>query len=301
MSPITFKLTAATNVGMVRKNNEDNFIVCPDLSASLWSVPEDADSVSNLSEEGCILCVADGMGGMNAGEVASDIAVNSIKDSFSSRKSKLSLDKSNFPAIESFMKKAIVTADKKIKEKAKSDSSTNGMGTTIVLAWIKSSYVNVAWCGDSRAYLFNPVSGLVRLSKDHSYVQQLIDNGSLDPEMAFYHPDSNIITRSLGDSCNKAQPDYMHRVISAGDIILLCTDGLCGLIQDDEIQKILMAEKDCLERCKSVLIDAALAAGGHDNVTVALYQCVGDELEEDFQKTNPNIVPRRRGLFWWKK
>ena len=301
MSPSTFKLTAATNVGMVRKNNEDNFIVCPDLSAGLWCVPEDADSVFDLGEDGCLLCVADGMGGMNAGEVASDIAVNSIKDFFSSRKSKLFLDKTNFLGIESFMKKAIVKADKKIKEKAKSDSSTNGMGTTIVLAWIKSSYVNIAWCGDSRAYLFNPVSGLVRLSKDHSYVQQLIDNGSLDPEMAFYHPDSNIITRSLGDSCNKARPDYMHREIHVGDIILLCTDGLCGLIQDHEIQRILMEEKDCLERCKSVLIEAALASGGHDNVTVALYQCVSGELEGDIKKTNPNIITRRRGIFGWKK
>lgn len=300
MSASTFKLAASTNVGLVRTNNEDNFIVCPDLSEDKWDVPDDADKPLDLSRDGCLLCVADGMGGMNAGEIASEIAVNSIRESFSSCSSLEKIESKGSSDIENFMKKAVVVADRKIKEKAKSDKETSGMGTTIVAAWVKSDVVNVVWCGDSRAYLFNPVSGLERISKDHSYVQQLVDNGSLDPEMAFFHPDSNIITRSLGDSPIKAQPDFARRSLSSGDIILLCTDGLCGLIQDSEIQDILMDEKDCLERCKTALTEAALSAGGHDNVTIALYQCTGVE-EKDIKKTNPNIHGSRHKFLWWKK
>lgn len=274
MSDITFKMTVATNVGLVRSNNEDNFIVCLNLDeANNWFAPLSPDEVFSLGKNGCVMVVADGMGGMNAGEVASEIAINSIKDSYSAVKdfSKI-VDCSNH--IETFMKKIIVVADTAIKKRVKEDSSTQGMGTTIVIAWVVEDVVHVAWCGDSRAYLFNRKSGLSRLSNDHSYVQELVDTGKLDPELAFDHPNSNIITRSLGDSPVKAQPDYVCKRLSVGDYILLCTDGLCGLCRDEEIMRVLEQEYPSIEEYRNKLFDAAFEAGGYDNVTIALFECM---------------------------
>ena len=274
MSDITFKMTAATNVGLVRRNNEDNFIVNPDLTQmDKWFVPGSSDEVTSLGENGCVMVVADGMGGMNAGEVASEIAVSSIRNSFSKVTdfSKLTGNASN---VESFLKKIIVEADSRIKKKVKEDPSTSGMGTTIVLAWVLDGTAHIAWCGDSRAYLFNRQSGLSRLSKDHSYVQELVDTGKLDPELAFDHPNSNIITRSLGDSPSVAHPDYVCKRLSVGDCLLLCTDGLCGLVRDEEMLDILMTKFNSLDECKVSLFNAALQAGGYDNVTIALFECM---------------------------
>lgn len=274
MSDVTFKMTVATNVGLVRSNNEDNFIVCPNLDqADNWFAPRSSDEVISLGEFGCVMVVADGMGGMNAGEVASEIAVNTIKEQYSVVKdfSKIA-DCSNH--IEAFMKKIIVEADKQIKKRVKEDPSTQGMGTTIVMAWIVEDVAHIAWCGDSRAYLFNRQSGLSRLSNDHSYVQELVDSGKLDPELAFDHPNSNIITRSLGDSPVKAQPDYVCRRLSVGDFVMLCTDGLCGLCRDEEIMEVLNRDYPSLEDYRNQLINAAFEAGGYDNVTIAILECL---------------------------
>ncbi|MBQ2111803.1 MAG: serine/threonine-protein phosphatase [Bacteroidales bacterium] len=284
MSDITFKMTAETNVGLVRTNNEDNFIVNPDPSKeNNWFVPADAEEVINLGENGCILVVADGMGGMNAGEVASDLAVTSIRDSFSKVKDFSSIQ--NDPdRIESFLKKIVVEADASIKKRLKEDPETSGMGTTLVVAWVVNTTVHIVWCGDSRAYLFKPDSGIIRLTKDHSYVQELVDSGKLDAELAFDHPNSNIITRSLGDSPSKAQPDYVCRELQKGDILLLCSDGLCGLCRDEEIGKVMSASAE-LGLCRDNLIEAALNAGGYDNVTVALMEVVSLGKEDDIHAT----------------
>lgn len=274
MSDVTFKMTVATNVGLVRSNNEDNFIVCPDLSVKdNWYVPANPNEVFSLGKNGCVMVVADGMGGMNAGEVASELAVNSIKESFAKVKNfSQIIDCSNH--IEDFLRRSIVDADAVIKKRVKEDESTSGMGTTIVIAWVVGEVVHVAWCGDSRAYLFNRNSGLSRLSNDHSYVQELVDSGQLDAELAFDHPNSNIITRSLGDSSTKARPDYVCKRLSTGDYLLLCTDGLCGLCRDEEILDIMMNEYPCLEDYRTQLFNAAFEAGGYDNVTIALMECM---------------------------
>ena len=293
MSDITFKMTVATNVGLVRTNNEDNFIVNPDLDApDKWIVPANADDVFALGKNGCVMVVADGMGGMNAGEVASEIAVNYVKQAFSkvSDFSKIS-DCSNH--VEDFLKKIIVEADAAIKKKVKEDPSTSGMGTTIVVAWIIGEVVHVAWCGDSRAYHFNRQSGLSRLSKDHSYVQELVDAGKLDPELAFDHPNSNIITRSLGDSPVKAQPDYVCKRLSAGDYVILCTDGLCGLVRDERILEIMMQERSSLAEYKTALFDASFEEGAYDNVTIALFECMSVK-EENIASTVAPGAPKSK-------
>lgn len=297
MSDITFKMTAATDVGLVRTNNEDNFIVNPDLTSPDWLVPTEPDAAISLGKNGCVMVVADGMGGMNAGEVASDIAVNSIRKTFS--------DVTDFGKvtdtpghIESFMKKAIVSADSDIKKRVKEDPSTEGMGTTIVMVWVLENVAHVAWCGDSRAYLFNKSAGLSRMSRDHSYVQQLVDSGKLEPDLAFDHPNSNIITRSLGDSNSVAQPDYVCKGLSAGDMILLCTDGLCGLIRDDEIVDILKQERESIKEYRDALIEGALNAGGHDNVTLALLECVQVQEPKLERTLTATVKPARKSRVW---
>lgn len=294
MSDITFKMTVATNVGLVRSNNEDNFIVTPDLDKpDNWFVPSGVDEVIALGERGCVMIVADGMGGMNAGEVASEMAVNSIRDAFTQVQDFSTItDCSNH--VEAFLKKTIVKADSEIKQKVKEDPSTSGMGTTIVLAWVIGNVAHIAWCGDSRAYLFNRNSGLSRLSTDHSYVQELVDTGKLDPELAFDHPNSNIITRSLGDSPAKAQPDYVCKGLSAGDYLILCTDGLCGLVRDEEILQIMMKQYNSIEDYKNELFNAAFNAGGYDNVTIALFECVGVEEDELTSTVTPMQALQRK-------
>lgn len=294
MSDITFKMTVATNVGLVRSNNEDNFIVNPDLTEpGRWIVPANADEVLSLGKNGCVMVVADGMGGMNAGEVASEIAVTHVQNAFSkvSDFSKIA-DCSNH--VEAFLKKIIVEADAAIKKRVKEDPSTAGMGTTIVMAWIIGEVVHVAWCGDSRAYLFNRQSGLSRLSNDHSYVQELVDSGKLDPELAFDHPNSNIITRSLGDSPVKAQPDYVCRRLSAGDYVILCTDGLCGLVRDEQILNIMMQERGRLADYKEALFNASFEEGAYDNVTIALFECMSVKEQNLASTVSPTESGRKK-------
>lgn len=293
-------MTAATNVGLVRTNNEDNFIVCPDLSSpDNWSVPEETNTKFSVGGNGSLMIVADGMGGMNAGEVASQTAVDSIREVFQSVDDFGGIiDSSNH--IEAFMKKAIVKADNDIKKKVEEDPSTSGMGTTVVMAWIIGKVVHVAWCGDSRAYLFNRKIGLSRLSRDHSYVQELVDSGKLDPELAFDHPNSNIITRSLGDFPGNAKPDYVCKGISEGDMIILCSDGLCGLVRDEEIVDILMPEQESIDDYRDVLFNGALEAGGHDNITIAITECVQVD-EPELTKTlgsTESVKPRKSGWLW---
>ena len=280
MARTTFKITAVTDVGLVRTNNEDNLVAISDLNVadSTWK----SDEICELGDRGALLVVADGMGGMNAGEVASEIAISTIKEIFTEQITDSVLASSE--SIIAFMNDAILTADKRIKSEGKHRPDAKGMGTTIVVAWLYKGLLYVSWCGDSRAYIFNQEMGLVRITKDHSYVQELVDNGVLRPEDAFDFPESNIITRCLSHSTIKAEPDNLkvpYRVVS-GDIILLCTDGLCGMIRDFEIANIISSHTDSMAECATALIDAAKAASGSDNITVDLCQILtdGDEIQE---------------------
>jgi protein phosphatase len=273
MSNIHFQLTAGTDVGLQRSNNEDNFVVNANLADLEWFIPKDEVSSIVLKEKGCLLVVADGMGGMNAGEVASGIAVDNIQKSFLSHNINDDVICST-ASIENFMKTAILSADKAIKEQAGKNTDTFGMGTTVIMAWILDRKVYISWCGDSRAYSFRPGSGLIQLSKDHSYVQELVDEGRLDKEFAFDHPDNNIITRSLGEPGRVAEPDFVEHNLCDGEMILLCTDGLSGMLRDSAIEAIMTETADDITACKNTLIESALKEGGHDNVTVALCKIV---------------------------
>ena len=160
MSEVKIKLAAGTNVGLIRQNNEDNFVVSSDLSTSEWLIPQ-AGPYADLGEFGALLVVADGMGGANAGEVASAIAVETIQKKFSPEQIKGAI--SNDKDIQEFMKNVVKEADLNIFNHSKEDASTRGMGTTIVMAWIFGDKAYVCWCGDSRCYVLNKQHGLIQL------------------------------------------------------------------------------------------------------------------------------------------
>ena len=251
-----------------RPNNEDNYQLDDNLSDNSWGFTADAEV--SLGEKGALLVVCDGMGGMNAGEVASDIAVKTIKEWFTTDK----LTDAVVAAPCKYITSAIVAADAAIKAHSKTNPDTEGMGSTIVLAWLLGQQVYVGWCGDSRCYRFNPALGLERLSHDHSYVQELVDAGKLTEELAFDHPNNNIITRSLGDPRGAAQPDCKEFDLYNQDIILLCSDGLCGTLRDNEIAELIKQHQTSMQECRDALWDADEAAGWTDNTTIALAQII---------------------------
>lgn len=266
MPELKLKLTAGTNVGLVRDNNEDNFVVCRDLINNDWTIPQ-AGETTDLGPYGALLIVADGMGGANAGEVASRIAIETIQQAF--MKCRLAnVVKSEANVLE-FLCSVTRDADKSIVKYGKKHKEARGMGTTVVMAWILQDKAYICWCGDSRCYVFNPAVGLTRLSKDHSLVQQLVDSGELSPENAHDHPMSNVITQCLGNSTKKIDPDTRVYQMAHNDVLLLCSDGLSSLCTDDEMMQVMVANDDIVV-LKNQLIEAALNAGGYDNVTVAI-------------------------------
>jgi serine/threonine protein phosphatase PrpC len=275
-----------------RPNNEDNFLLNKNISAGEWSFT--ANETVPLDEKGALLLVCDGMGGMNAGEVASAIAVDTVKEWFSPEK--LTKEVTATPeTIVRYIEKAIVAADAKIKEEAARDKEKAGMGSTLVLAWLTGKSAYIGWCGDSRAYRFNPVLGMERLTRDHSYVQELIDAGKLKPEMAFGHPQSNIITRSLGDSGRVAQPETCAIPLYNNDVILLCSDGLCGIMSDNDMEDVLMKNPGDMKQSLNALLTESEKIGWQDNVTIALCRIVsggGKATEKVIEPEKP--VSRRR-------
>ena len=254
-----------------RPSNEDNYQISEDLSGGQWGFTTDKEIT--LGEKGTLLVVCDGMGGMNAGEVASAIAVQTIKERFAAENLSSKVTSSS-ASIQKFIVDAIQAADEAIKKEGKENAEHEGMGSTIVLAWLIGKRVYVGWCGDSRAYCYNPHTGLHRLSHDHSYVQELVDAGKLTEELAFDHPNNNIITRSLGDTRGKAQPDVKEYELCNEDIILLCSDGLCGCLRDNEIEEVIKQHQTSMQECRDSLWDADEAAGWHDNVTIVLAQVI---------------------------
>ena len=253
-----------------RPNNEDNFQLNDNLSNDEWKFK--GDSVVGLGEKGALLVVCDGMGGMNAGEVASDIAVRTIKQWFAKERltpAVLATDGTRLGHIRS----AIQAADTAIKDEGNRDAAKRGMGSTAVVVWLLDNKAYVGWCGDSRAYKFNPATGLMQMSHDHSYVQELVDSGQLSEELAFDHPNSNIITRSLGDPRGMAQPDVKAYELMTNDVILLCSDGLCGVLRNPEIEAVMRGNTHSMVACLEALWETSRPKW-HDNVTIALAQIV---------------------------
>lgn len=260
-------VSSVCDIGIERTNNEDAVGFCFDLKNHLWNQSSTNDYIP-LPTEGAVFVVADGMGGANAGEIASNLAIQSIKDSLG--KDGYVMQNMTKESIYSFIKKSIVKANQAILEYVTHSPDSIGLGTTIVLAWILNGYVYIAWCGDSRCYCFNPNSGLRLLTKDHSLVQELIDKGEIKCEEAFNHPDNNIITRCLGDVDADPEPEILTYKICEGDIFLLCSDGLCGYCKDSLIEKTMYRNYKNMELCQKALLKNALDTGGQDNISIVL-------------------------------
>ncbi|MGD9567177.1 MAG: Stp1/IreP family PP2C-type Ser/Thr phosphatase [Sedimentibacter sp.] len=232
-----------TNKGLMRENNEDNLIV------------EETDKFN-------LYAVADGMGGHKAGEVASSIAIETIREIFK----KSSLDES-FKA-PSFIIASIEEANKKVREESLCKEECSGMGTTITMAVIDLN-LNVAYIanvGDSRAYLIKN-DEIMQITEDHTYVHELMKDGKITLEEAKHHPKRNVITRAVGSE-EYVQADIFEIELSHNDVILLCTDGLTTHLTDEKILSTIK-EYGCSESVHR-LIKLANDNGGTDNITIII-------------------------------
>lgn len=290
MNKIQFRVAARTdaagkyNPDAPLEGNEDNMFIDIDLSNGVQSVFR-ADRVEDLSDKGCLLVVADGMGGMNAGEVASEIAIKTVAEYFEPKHIRGKLFRDSRSRMR-YLEDVVVAADAAIKADSRTNKEHEGMGSTIILAWLCDSEICLTWCGDSRAYLYRPGCGFWQVSKDHSYVQGLVDDGKITMDEAFDHPYGNIITRSLGDPEKKAKPDSVNFDVFEGDVFMLCSDGLSGVLRDhktyingervdkENLEDIIAANRTSMAQCRDELFDAAQRNEWYDNVTVILCEIV---------------------------
>ena len=264
---IAVRIAASTNNGLKRKNNEDSYLIGSDLPLN----DEPLFSHHFQSPEGTLLALADGIGGSVYGEIASSLAMSSVQEFFMNLPQAAYMDNDK---MESVLKSCLMDAAYALRSYAKFNPETQGMGTTVVLAWLRGNYAYISWCGDSRAYLFSKEDGLVMLTSDHNLLQELLEEDSVPLSEAHGHPASHILTRFIGDTPMNPQPDFITVPLKVGDIILLCSDGLNGMLPDSKIENILSNNPD-IEICKDELINAANLAGGYDNITVVLAEMTG--------------------------
>lgn len=210
--------------------------------------------------------LADGMGGHNAGDYASRCTVQTITAS-------VAADENTAPI--AIIKDAVQRANEEILEKASTDIDLEGMGTTVVIATVIEHTLYVANVGDSRLYLVR--NGLQQLTKDHSFVQEMVRRGEIDAKEARVHPDRNIITRAIGGS-KKMEVDFFEEELKQGDRILMCSDGLTDMIEDDEIYRVLVCADDTQQGVER-LVDTANENGGNDNITVIIIEPFQSEVK----------------------
>ena len=225
----------ATDTGRKRRRNEDAYVVAPPLFA-----------------------VADGMGGAQAGEIASKLAAAALEDTdsgaLSGRAKVISL---------------IQEANRRVYERATEDPATSGMGTTMTVALVERGVVTIGHVGDSRAYLVRG-GRLEQLTEDHSLVNELRKSGKLSPEEAEVHPQRSVITRAVGTDPD-VDVDSFTVEAQEGDVFLLCSDGLTDMVTDEDILEVLERYQEDLDRVARSLVSAANRGGGEDNITVVAF------------------------------
>jgi serine/threonine protein phosphatase PrpC len=257
-------ITAAgrTDIGVIRSGNEDNYIVVPDRG---------------------IFVVADGMGGHAAGEVASEMAVRYVARELGSVRDL------GDEQVADRMRLAIRAANGAIFQRTLTEQDKRGMGTTVTALALYDARFLVGQVGDSRAYLLRD-GRLVQLTKDHSYVQEQVDAGYLTPEQARTHPYSNVITRCVGANSD-VSPDVYVGAIKPGDLFLLASDGLTGMLEETELAELLASGRTPQEQVDTLIAEAN-RHGGLDNITAILVRV--DSVEppgDDASKTQP--IPAR--------
>ena len=226
-----------TDIGYVRDHNEDSLIIIPPLFA-----------------------VADGMGGHEAGEIASEITVNTLAELAPSH-----LDAEGLTA-------AVEAANYNVMKAPRQGIGRDGMGTTLTAAMLEGERLLIAQVGDSRAYLLHK-GHLQQITRDHSLMADLIEAGQITPEEARVHPNRSVITRAIGSDIHM-RPDIYELNVDAGDRILLCSDGLSSMIPNNAIESIMRRQSDA-QHCADELVTAALENGGADNVTVVVADVPG--------------------------
>ena len=242
---------AASDKGIVRKQNEDDLLV----------------SCQPVGMMPNLFMVADGMGGHKGGRFASRFTIRTIAD----------LCRHTFrDAPIRLMKDVIATTNRMLYDESKRNPSLSGMGTTLVMATIVEDILYVANVGDSRLYIFDGTS-LRQITRDHSFVEEMIQEGKLERDSAMYHEQKNVITRAVGVFPFVA-PDFFEVQLNPGDIILMCSDGLTNMVDDEQLTALMAFDED-LETKADHLIDEGIANGGKDNLSVVLIDPGLDEEE----------------------
>lgn len=241
------KTFSITDIGKKRKLNQDY----------VFSTERQIGNLSNL------FIVADGMGGHNAGDYASKYTVETICEEIENSYEKNPIK---------ILGRAIEVANSHIRQKANEDIKLLGMGTTVVAATLIGHYLQVANVGDSRLYIVN--DKITQITRDHSLVEEMVRMGGLDRNAARSHPDKNIITRAIGAS-DTVEVDFFSVDLQKGDIVLMCSDGLTNMLEDEEIRMILSGQRDIVEKAEE-LVKAANNNGGKDNIAVILIEPFAD-------------------------
>ena len=246
------KLAGKTDVGRGRQENQDDYRAGELPGGAVWAL------------------VCDGMGGAKGGREASQGACNVIENFFQEQYAQCGAGQE-----EPFLKKALLYANRFVFQKAAHEEALAGMGTTAVCALVRSGNVYLCHAGDSRAYLIRD-GKLTQLTHDHSYVQELVDCGTITEEEAEHHPQKNIITKALGVDY-RLEPEFTAAKLKREDRLLLCTDGLTNMVPVEEMEELLAqgAFYDLPDR----LIEAANAHGGSDNITALLLAVEPTEVE----------------------
>jgi protein phosphatase len=265
---IRIRLFGRTDVGQIREHNEDNFLIA-DLTRRSRTLLE-GDREQAVGEWGCVMGVCDGMGGAAAGEIASQLAVDIIFERLIHGEPPVGHDD-----LARRLVHAVEEAGIRIFNEARADRTRRGMGTTATIASLVDDRLFVAQVGDSRAYILRG-NKLVQVSRDQSLVNQLIEAGQLTEEEAETFEHNNIILQALG-TAETVQVDLTYVDLKNGDRLLLCSDGLSGMVRADELRDVLVGQKDPLDACKE-LTDRANRAGGHDNITVIVADFTGTGL-----------------------
>jgi PPM family protein phosphatase len=277
---IRVKLFARTDVGQIREHNEDNFLVA-DLTRKARGLLE-ANRSLVIGPHGALFAVCDGMGGAAAGEIASQLAVDILYERMVE-----GLDGAPPLTRDDLARRlvrAIEAAGLRIFQEAKVDRTRRGMGTTVTAAALVDGHLFFAQVGDSRGYVLRQ-GELVQLTRDQSLVNQLIEAGQLTEEEAETFEHNNIILQALG-TADTVQVDLTYCELQAGDVLMLCSDGLSGMVRFDEIREVMRTTPEPVDTCK-LLIERANQAGGHDNVTVVVAVFDGEGLSGPTPDTPP--------------
>ena len=269
--PITIRVFARSDQGKTRDHNEDNFLVA-DLTRRDNTAPM-AEREYEMGDRGLLLVVADGMGGAAAGELASEMATETIYKQLVG--SWLREPEATGQRFALRLKEAVEAANIEIHNYAKAHPENRGMGTTATAVGILGEHLYLTQVGDSRAYLVRDAAAH-QLTKDQSLMQRLVEAGELTEEEAAHSERRNIILQALGPD-SRIKVDLTHQEIRRGDILVLCSDGLSGQVKKDEIARMVSTTRDLTAVCER-LVALANERGGPDNITVIVARLDGDGL-----------------------